>query len=417
MKRALVHATLRVALTVYGAVVRLVRRIAPRPKPSRGNCRLLLTGAFQSDAWISHHLLPLARSRACASVTMVAATPMPDVEKVHVVCPPGWLVKIAGSAVARLIVFAALAVRTRPHIVGGFHLLFNGLAAALIAPLVGARSLYFCVGGPMEAVDGGIWAENKVFNLLKTPSRTIENLLVRLMAEFDIIVTMGSKAAVFMRGRGVASEIHVIPGGLDPREYAPSQGVVTRDVVFVGRLAPIKRLDLLLGAMAVVKRTLPDVRLSIVGDGPLRATLEQMVIDLGLVSNVVFEGHRSDVNRVLGEARVFALTSDTEGVSLSVMEALACGVPAVVSNVGDLGDVVVDGQNGFLVDERTPEAFAARITELLTDEPRRLRFAGQARRAAARYEMGAITGCWDRVLGTAAPTGEAASVLVDTAPV
>jgi L-malate glycosyltransferase len=417
MKRRIVHVGLRLALTVFGGVLRLVRRLAPRPRPARGNCEMLLTGAFQSDAWISHHLLPLARSRACAKITMVAAAPMPGAEKVHVVCPPKWLVSVAGSAGARLAVFALLAIRTRPDIVGGFHLLFNGLAAALLAPLVGARSLYFCVGGPMEVVDGGIWAENKVFNLLQTPSRKIENLLVRLIADFDIIITMGTRAAVFMRERGVNAEIHVIPGGLDTRDYSPSGRAPTRDVVFVGRLAPIKRIDLLLGAVALVKRNIPDIRVSIVGDGPLRASLEQMARDLGLATNVVFEGHRSDVSNVLAESRLFVLTSDTEGVSLSVMEALACGVPAVVSNVGDLADIVTDGRNGFLVGERTPDAFAARIVDVLTDEPRRLRFASEARLTASRYEMGAITGCWDVVLGDSAPNGAPAPVLRGTASV
>ena len=415
MTSGIVHAILRLALAIFGGVLRLVRRLAPRPGPARGNCEMLLTGAFQSDAWIAHHLLPLARSRACAKVTMVAAVPMSGAERVHVVCPPAWLVRIAGSAAARLMVFAVLAIRTRPDIVGGFHLLFNGLAASLIAPLVGARSLYFCVGGPMEVVDGGIWAENKVFNLLKAPSKAIENQLVRLIAECDIIITMGTRAAVFMRERGVSAEIHVIPGGLDTLEYAPTDRTTTRDVVFVGRLAPIKRLDLLLAAIALVKRGIPDVRVSIVGDGPLRGSLEQMVNQMGLAGNVVFEGHRSDVSSILAEARIFVLTSDTEGVSLSVMEALACGVPAVVSNVGDLGDIVDDGRNGFLVDGRTAEAFAARISEMLADEPRRLRFAREARLTASRYEIGAISGCWDVVLGHSAPS--AAPALGGTASV
>jgi L-malate glycosyltransferase len=417
MNSRVAHVVLPLALAVFGVVLRLVRRLVPRPMPARGNCEMLLTGAFQSEAWIAHHLLPLARSGACAKVTMVAASPMSSIEKVDVVCPPVWLVRAAGPSAARLMLFAVLAIRTRPDIVGGFHLLLNGLAASLIAPLVGARSLYFCVGGPMEVVDGGIWAENKVFNLLKTPSKRIEKLLVRVIAECDIIITMGTTAAAFMRERGVNAEIHVIPGGLDAREYAPGRRAPTRDIVFVGRLAPIKRLDLLLNAIALVKRNIPDVRVSIVGDGPLRTALEQNVSEMGLAKNVVFEGHRSDVSSVLGEARLFVLTSDTEGVSLSVMEALACGVPTIVSNVGDLGDIVDDGRNGFLVDGRTPEAFAARICEMLTDEPRRLRFAREARLTAARYEIGAITGCWDVVLGYSAPTGARAPALRGTAPV
>jgi glycosyltransferase involved in cell wall biosynthesis len=249
----------------------------------------------------------------------------------------------------------------------------------------------------MEIVDGGIWAENKVFNMLGSADPVIERQLAGLVPTFDIIITMGSGAARFLRGRGATGEIHVIPGGVDPATYRPSVLPPRTDLIFVGRLAPIKRLDLLLDAVRLVKTRIPGISLTIIGDGDLRGTLEVCVQALGLSSNVTFAGQRADVNEWIARSRLFVLTSQTEGVSLSLMEAFASGIPAVVSDVGDLGDVVVDGVNGFLVPGRSAEAIATRILELLADEPRRRRFAAEALRASQSYQLDAITRRWDEV--------------------
>src|SRR3954471_14385477 len=396
MKPRILRALIRTGLFGYGAALRVVRVAAPRRAPSVGNgLHVLLTGAFESDAWVEHHLLPIARSGACTRITMVATTAIQPVDKITVVCPPQALQRLLGSAAARLLMFGWVAMRDRPDIVGGFHLLFNGLAAALLAPLAGARSLYFSVGGPMEIVDGGIWAENKLFNKLGAPDPVIERQLGGLVRGFDIVITMGTRSAQFLRERGATGEIHVIPGGVDADTYRPSAQPPVIDLIFVGRLAPIKQLPLLLQAVHLVKEQVPTVSLTIVGEGELRQRLEASVRALGLASNVRFAGQRDDVSELVSRARMFVLTSKTEGVSLSLMEAFACGVPAVVTDVGDLADVVTDGVSGFLVADGSAERFAARVVELLRDEPLRRRFAVEALRASGTYRMDAITRRWD----------------------
>ena len=138
----------------------------------------------------------------------------------------------------------------------------------------------------------------------------------------------------------------------------------------------------------------------------LREALEERSRRLGLTSNVVFAGHRTDVRELLPRARVFILTSETEGVALSLMEALACGVPSIVPRVGDLADVLNDGVNGFLIDDHTPEAFAARIVELLANEPARQAMAAAARRSSEAYAVPAMSRRWEDVLrhGAATPS-------------
>jgi glycosyltransferase involved in cell wall biosynthesis len=399
IRLTLVHACIRGGLVVYHAALRVARWVGRSRRPlDAAGCHVLLTGTFRSDAWVEHHLRPLAGSSGCRRVTFVAASPMTPIEKVAVIVPPRWVLSTLGSAGGRLVVFALVALRDRPDIVGGFHLLFNGLAAAIVAPLAGARSMYFCVGGPAEVLDGGILAENRLFNALQTPDAAIEGLLVRALRSFDFIITMGRGARDFIGARVPGADLHVIPGGLDLGLYRPSDRPPSTDIIFVGRLAPIKRLPLLLEAVAAVRARLGTVSLTIVGDGPLRASLEDAARTLGLDECVTFAGHRADVRDVLSRARVFALTSQSEGVSLSLMEALACGVPAVVPRVGDLDDVLADGVNGFLVDDQTPQGFADRLVDLLSDERLRERFADAARRSAEAYGVEAIRRRWDFVL-------------------
>jgi len=120
---------------------------------------------------------------------------------------------------------------------------------------------------------------------------------------------------------------------------------------------------------------------------------------LGLEKNVVFAGQQRDVSPWLTGARVFVLTSDWEGLSLALLEAMSRGLPAVVSRVGDLGEAVEDGVNGYLVAGRAPEGFANRIVELLSDQERLGRFGVAAREAARRFEISAAIGRWDEILG------------------
>jgi glycosyltransferase involved in cell wall biosynthesis len=82
------------------------------------------------------------------------------------------------------------------------------------------------------------------------------------------------------------------------------------------------------------------------------------------------------------------------------MEAMMCGLPVVVSDVGDLRDLVEDGVNGYLVPRRSPELFAARLVELLSDQKKLRAFSLAARRSALRYETRAAARCWDHILAS-----------------
>ena len=398
-------------MLAHAAAMRAASLLPARPNdpPTGEGHEILLTGTFYSDNWIAAHLRPLAASPACARVSMVSVRPVPDIDKVEVVRPPLFLIALAGEVPARLVWFIWTAVRRRPHVVGGFHLLVNGLVAALVARLIGARSLYFCVGGAMEVVDGGIWAENRVFGQMETADPVIEEMLLRAVGQFDLIVAMGTNTIRYFRGRGVEGSLHAIAGGIDGRRFGPSTAAASVDLVIVGRLEPIKRVDLFLHAVARIAARIPGVTAVVVGEGSLRPSLERLAVDLGIGGQVRFVGRQDDVAVWLRSARLLVLTSDSEGLPLSVMEAMMCGLPPVASRVGDLSDLVEHGVNGYLVGPRAPEAFAERILELLLDPRLRARFSEAARRSAERHDIAEVSRRWDAVLadgsrgGTSAP--------------
>lgn len=371
----------------------------PRPVGPEG-CEIMLTGRFDSQNWILAHLGPLAASSRCSKLWMVSTSPVPNLPKLEAIHPPRWLCRIIGGTNARLLTFIWAARRKRPHVVGGFHLLFNGIMAAIAARCVGAKSMYFCVGGPAEVLGGGINAENKIFSRMETPDLLVEERLIQIVSKFDTIVTMGSGAAGFYRGRGVDTEFHVVSGGIDSTRFQPTKADKPFDIILTGRLAQIKRIDVFLQAVKGVSERRPEVRVAIVGMGELYDELRALAAELGIERNVEFAGHQSDVDDWLARSKIFVLTSDSEGLALSMMEAMMSGLPAVVSDVGDLGDLVEDGVNGYLVPRRCPELFAERLIELLSNDDKLQELSLAARRSALRYETQATTERWNHIFGS-----------------
>lgn len=401
MKGARALLLVRALLGARAALMSAATLLGPRKRDAgEDGAEILLTGTFHSESWILSHLKPLSLSTGCRRVRVVSHFPIPPLDKVERVVPGPRLSRLLGEVPARLLTFIAVALRSRPHAVGGFHLLVNGLLASPLARAVGGRSVHFCVGGPAEVQGGGILSENRLFGSLQAPNPGVEARLLRAVAEFDLVVTMGSRAKAFFRNHGVEGDIRVIPGGIDAERFGTGGVPPEWDVVFVGRLVPVKEVDLLLRALSLVKRELPGVRAAIVGDGPLRRELEAKAEALGLGGSVEFLGQRTDVFSILERSRVFALTSMTEGLSLALMEAMAAGLPAVVPDVGDLGDLVRNGENGYLVGDRSPGSFAGRIAAILKDEGLRRDFSEAARSAMASHETARAARQWDSVLAS-----------------
>lgn len=148
----------------------------------------------------------------------------------------------------------------------------------------------------------------------------------------------------------------------------------------VGELSEVKNFDLAIEAVAGLLGALPHIRLVLVGEGPLRARLEATVGDSGLAGAVHFAGVRRDIADVLPAFDVYLCSSNYEGISLSILEAMAAGRPIVATRVGGNPEIIQDGETGLLVPERDPEAMARALESLANDAPMRGRLGSAAER-------------------------------------
>jgi glycosyltransferase involved in cell wall biosynthesis len=213
----------------------------------------------------------------------------------------------------------------------------------------------------------------------------------------DRVVCVSGDSMRLSAAEGVAARrLAVIRNGIDTSRFAylgPSPG---GPVVVVGRLVPAKGVDTLLRAAARVVRTRPDFRVEIAGDGEARPGLERLSAELGLGECVRFLGTVRDVPGLLGRASALALPSLSEGISLTLLEAMARGLPVVAARVGGNPEVVDDGVTGRLVPAGDPDRLAEQLLDVwpVSDRTRAMGRAGRerverlfdVRRMVAEYE-------------------------------
>ena len=180
-------------------------------------------------------------------------------------------------------------------------------------------------------------------------------------------------------GRAASAE----PAPLHQELWLPHQAPIVGNVA---ALVPHKGQKHLVEAAAIALREVPDARFVIAGEGELRPSLERQIKEHHLEKHVFLAGFRPDVLAVHKAFDIFVMSSVTEGLGTSLLDAMACGKPIVATRVGGIPEVVVDGETGFLVAPRDHEAMARAIVTLLQDEPlrRRMGAAGLAR-ARSRF--------------------------------
>jgi L-malate glycosyltransferase len=396
MRLTLTRTAIRAFAALIAAALWLAGRFGRdrRPLPDEP-LQVLVTGTFYSDNWLETHLRPLSLSRRVGHITMVAASPVPEIPGVEAVYPDPRLVRSLGKTTARLVTFARVAVERKPDVIGGFHLLLNGLTSLMLARATGARSMYICGGGEREITGGGYATENQVFRRLGGPSDYVERKLIAAAIAFDYVITMGSSVRDYFIGQGARGRVEVVPGGFDADLFHPSTQTPEYDLVLVGRLSPVKRVDVFIDVLTHTGNT--GLRGVIVGDGPSGPELRERAQRSCAADRIHFAGWQSDVHTWLRRSRGFLLTSESEGLSQAMVQAMLCGLPVIVSDVGDLRDLVVNGRNGFLATPGDVRAFAEKAGHLCGNEALRSTLGEQARLDALRLSMTNVALQWDLI--------------------
>ncbi len=212
----------------------------------------------------------------------------------------------------------------------------------------------------------------------------------------DLVISPSQSLADAMKDESLKRPIEVIANFIDTDFFRPAEsvaaknkvktsfGVKGKSVIYMGRLSYEKDIDQVIKAFALAKRKLQDLKLMIVGDGPERANLEKLSRDEGIGGEVIFTGFKEGRNLVeaLQANDIFLTASRSENMPLSLLEAMAVGLPFVVVKEKGLAEIVGQGVNGFFAKTGDPGDMAAKIMELLS-QPELLRKLGAASRSRA----------------------------------
>lgn len=208
----------------------------------------------------------------------------------------------------------------------------------------------------------------------------------------SIIVAVSKKIVDHIGTFGVVGtgRIHLVRNGVNMEKYSPANtcnidisllDIDAGDVkiVSVGRLVPIKAYEILLTAFKLLHDKCKNVALFIIGDGPEMDNLVSIANKLNITNKVCFLGQRDDIADILRQADIFALSSLSEGLSCSIIEAMASGLPIIATNVGGNCELVHSKVNGFLVPEGDAQEFSNKLLELVQDKSKRDQFSFMSR--------------------------------------
>ncbi len=270
-----------------------------------------------------------------------------------------------------LVALVRLMRRLRPHVVHT-HTGKAGFVGRLAAFLTGVPVVVHTFHGHFFQGYFG-WLKTQVFIWLER--------LCALLS--DVILTISDKLREDLIAFRIASpeRIRVVPLGLQLQQFEDLEhlrgrlrhelGYSTdeRLVGIIGRLVPIKNHELFLAAARRVYDAMPQARFLIVGDGERRAELETLTVHQGLANVVRFTGWRTDLPTIYADLNAVVISSRNEGTPVSIIEAMAAGVPVISTAVGGVPDLLLGGDLGMLVPPDDPEALAQAILAVLLTGP------------------------------------------------
>jgi glycosyltransferase involved in cell wall biosynthesis len=310
---------------------------------------------------------PFACSHRAETVYVFRERDGEKIEGVSYLTIPGFVRKI--KIIRHLVEFFQLlfwALKLRPDCIVGIYTLPQGLRGTIVAKLIGCKCVVSVIGGIIE-VDtyyklGWFW---KGINLW-------------MLRACYAVTTTGAIVTNYLVRHGIAQEkIYELGGAINIDKFNTSN-VKDRDIdiLFAARFVQLKGPDRVLEVVRRLKQTIPDLKAVFVGTGDMVPEIAAKVKEYGLEPNVSLPGYVPEVASYFRRSKLLLMPSRTEGLSLSMLEAMSCGCVPVVSNVGNMTDAARHLENALVVDNYLDtEGFYACARRLLEDPGERIRLA------------------------------------------
>ena len=296
----------------------------------------------------------------------------PDISEIHLIrrhgwygekitchAPPKWALRfLAIAEVWRLTSLALVCLTKRPSALVAFGTIPHGIYCWIIGRVLHIPVIQHVMG------------KNDL--RLTFPRQRGRKLTLSAVRGASLVAVRGARMADWLISQGIQRERIFIPQNVhDFALFQPGNPEqADHDFVYLGLLAPYKRIDLMLEAMARVCRKHPSARLMVVGDGSEKERLQHLAATLSLTDNVTFVGAvaHTDISKWLIRGKIFVMSSAGEGLPQAMIEAMSCGLPTVVPSDADIEEVARDGQNALLVRKQDANAYAQSLLHLLEDE-------------------------------------------------
>jgi glycosyltransferase involved in cell wall biosynthesis len=363
------------------------------------NMKILITGKL-ADRSLLNHVYPLTLLDDVDEILIVRDTPSSVANKIKYYCPPRWSLKVLPLAfVFKFIIMILLSIHEKPTFIHGYLLFPHALMAFFVGKLTGRKIGISLLAGPVELYASG----SPIGTYSYCNSLPILNMRAKMfsyvLTKSDFITVTGSYTKDFLISIGIdENKIFVLPHLIDNR-FERKDIDKEYDLIYVGRLAKVKHVDILLKAVQLTKNEYPDINAVIVGDGECRSALENLSNNLGLSENIHFVGYQTNVWDWYNKAKISVLTSEREGFPYSVVESLSCGLPVISSDCGDVNDLLKTGYNGFVINRYTDyEAFAFNIGNIMRNKRVLKKYSDNSIKSVKHMNAKNISSTWEYII-------------------
>lgn len=243
-----------------------------------------------------------------------------------------------------------------PKLIVGIYEIPHGILAMLTGKSLKVPSVISIIGNP---------GYKKIRKGLRL------KLTIWILRKCDFITVTGSKSKQLLVNQGLpADKIYILPNTMDFTPYKLIETDKIYDIISLGRISLEKHIEVFIDVVELLKKKIPLIKAAIGGQGPEFDNISKLIIERNLESNIRLLGYipEDDLPSFFNTGKIFILTSETEGFPRTIIQAAACGIPVISSNVGDMSDIIENNINGFLIDNfRNIEEYASCAFHLLNN--------------------------------------------------
>ena len=273
-------------------------------------------------------------------------------------------------------------------IVISYLLLPHGYIAWIVTRMTGAKWIHAIIAGHRE-----IWMNGKI----------IRSVNLCLLKDASAIDVMGLSTYQYLADNGInAEKIAIIPNAIDGRLFGnTNHNAYKYDILYASRIDENKNVPLLIKAIGRLSGKYPDLKVCVAGDGNKLESVKALTNELKLNYQITFLGHvdHDHIKELYDVSKIFVLTSRGEGVPMALLEAMFCGMACVSTNVGEIGSIIDDGVNGFLLPNTEDDKILAnKLDKLLSDINLCQEFGNRAAKIKETYSFDHVTALWANTL-------------------